>query len=101
MSRNWQLAVPTPEAYWIGRVLFDVQHKPADMERFRRDPDAYLADVPLSPERKADIRDHHFGRLYLAGANPYLLRAHCLAMGVSEGEFLGQLRAVLKESSGG
>ena len=97
MSKNWRLEMPTAEAYWINRVLFDVQHDDDRRRRFKQDPAAYLAAVPLSEQRKAEIGANAFGPLYLAGANPYLLRAHCLAMGISENDYLGQMRAVADE----
>ena len=97
MTKNWRLDMPTAEAYWIDRVLFDVQHDAEHLRRFKQDPAAYLADVPLSEQRKAELAASAFGPLYIAGANPYLLRAHCLAMGVSESDYLGQMRAVVDQ----
>lgn len=94
MSRNWRLLMPSPESYQIDRVLFDVQHKADHREQFRADPHAYLRAVPLSPERKAELAANDFGALYLAGANPYLLRAHCLVMQIPEENYLAQMRAV-------
>lgn len=91
---NWAQAIPTPEAYWLNRVLYDTQHQPEQMTRFRSDPDAYLADLPLSPSSKAALIGNDIGPLYIAGANPYLLRAHCLSLGVSEDDYLQALRAV-------
>jgi hypothetical protein len=101
MSRNWQQAMPDTQAYWIDRVLFDVQHKPAEMQRFRHDPVAYLADLPLSDAARQLLRDNDIGQLYLAGANPYLLRAHCLGLRIPEQEYLAALRAVARESGNG
>ena len=86
--------MPNPEAYWIDRVLFDVQHDDDARRRFKDDPADYLRGVPLSSQRKAELAANAFGPLYLAGANPYLLRGHCLAMNVPEDDFLTQLRAV-------
>jgi len=97
MMKNWRHAMPTVEAYWIDRVLYDTQHKPAEMARFRADSQAYMADLPLEPKVKQDIFVNDIGALYLAGANPYLLRAHCLSLGVSEADYLGALRAAGKE----
>jgi protocatechuate 4,5-dioxygenase alpha chain len=101
MSKNWLQSMPTPEAYWIDRVLFDLQHKPAEMERFQGNPEAYLADIPLSEAHKASIREGAFAQLYLAGANPYLLRAYCLALGIGEAEYLAEMRSIAKELSHG
>lgn len=97
MSGNWQQHMPTPDAYWIDRVLYDVHHDPADLARYLASPDAYLADTALPAALKAAIRDNRIGELYLAGANPYLLRAHCLGLHMPEAEFLQSLRAVAEE----
>jgi protocatechuate 4,5-dioxygenase alpha chain len=94
MSKNWRLDMPTTEQYWIDRVLFDVQHDASARQRFVDDPHAYLADIPLNAKRKTELAANAFGPLYLAGANPYLLRAHCLAMNVTEEDYLAQMRAV-------
>ena len=90
--------MPNAEAYWIDRVLYDVQHDEAARDRFKDDPVAYVEKLPLSAERKAALATNAFGPLYLAGANPYLLRAHCLAMGVTEDAYLAQMRAVLNDA---
>ena len=100
MTRNWVQSIPTPEAYWINRVLHDTQHKPECMARFRADPDAYLQDLPLSPAAKAALIANSIGALHDAGANPYLLRAHCLSLGVPEHVYLGELRKMGAGSRG-
>lgn len=92
MSRNWRLDMPTAEVYWMNRVLFDIHHVASDLERYRADPDLYMRDVPLPPERKAAIRDNDVCALYLAGVNPYLLRAHCLGLRLPESTFVESLR---------
>jgi protocatechuate 4,5-dioxygenase alpha chain len=101
MGRNWAQAIPTQEAYWIDRVLFDTQHQPDAMARFRADPQAYMAALPIAESAKAALIDLDIGGLYLAGANPYLLRAHCLGLGVPEAQYLAALRAVETESARG
>lgn len=100
MSRNWQLAMPTHEAYWMDRVLFDVHHFASHLEAYRADPDAYMKDVPLQARSKAAIRDNQIGEMYLLGVNPYLLRAHCLGLHISEKVFLDELRAVADRADG-
>jgi len=99
--RNWRQEIPSVEAYWIGRVLYDVHHKPGHLARYKGDPDAYMAEIPLASTAKAMIRDNRIGDLYLAGANPYLLRAHCLGLEISETVFVGSLRAISKEAGYG
>lgn len=93
-SRNWQQAMPTPEAYWMDKVLYYVHHKADDLLRYKADPDRYMRDVPLSDRLKAAIRDNDIGAMYLAGVNPYLLRAHCLGLQIPEPQFLASLRAI-------
>ncbi|MDP3834925.1 MAG: subunit of meta cleavage enzyme [Hydrogenophaga sp.] len=94
MSRNWRQDMPTPEAYWMNRVLFDVHHQSSHLERYKASPDEYMRDIPLEDGLKAAIRDNDIGAMYLAGVNPYLLRAHCLGLHISERTFLESLRAV-------
>jgi protocatechuate 4,5-dioxygenase alpha chain len=62
-----------------------------------------MAEIPLSSALKAAIRDNEIGAMYLAGVNPYLLRAHCLGLHIPENVFLDSLRAVadqVKEQHG-
>lgn len=99
MSRNWRQDMPTPQAYWMNRILFDVHHQASHLERYKADPDAYMRDTPLAPELKAAIRDNDIGAMYLAGVNPYLLRAHCLGLQIPEKTFLESLRAVADPSN--
>ncbi len=99
--RNWRQDMPSVEAYWIGQILYDVHHTKGHLERYKADPLQYMADVPLSDASKSLIRENQIGQLFLAGANPYLLRAHCLGLGIPEAEFLSSLRAVAKEAGYG
>ncbi len=101
MARNWIQDFPSTEAYWIDRVLFDTQHIPAEMARFRADPAAYMLDMPLSERARRALVANDIGTLYLAGANPYLLRAHCLGLQVPEDVYIGALRAVAAEAGHG
>lgn len=100
MSRNWQLSMPTHEAYWMDRVLFDVHHIASHLEAYKADPDAYMKHIPLDARCKAAIRDNEIGEMYLMGVNPYLLRAHCLGLHISEKVFLDELRAVADRAYG-
>lgn len=94
MAGNWRQAMPTADAYWMNRVLYDVHHQASHLERYRASPDAYMAQLPLPQALKAAIRDNDIGAMYLAGVNPYLLRAHCLGLHISEKVFVESLRAV-------
>lgn len=97
MASNWRQLMPTTDAYWMNRILFDIHHRGDHLHRYKRDPDAYMADVPLAPSLKSAIRDNDIGAMYLAGVNPYLLRAHCLGLHIPESVFLQSLRDVGRE----
>jgi len=94
MTRNWRHPVPTPDCYAMSRILYDIHHHESDLERYKADPDRYMASSPLSARLKAAIRDNDIGAMYLEGVNPLLLRAHCLGLRIPESEFVASLRAI-------
>jgi hypothetical protein len=94
MQRNWRAGMPSAHAYWMNKVLYEVHHLASHLERYRADPDGYMSGTPLPAALKAAIRDNDIGAMYLAGVNPYLLRAHCLGLHIPEAAFLQSLRAV-------
>lgn len=98
--RNWRQAMPTPQAYWMDKILYDIHHKPDDFARYVSDPHAYMAASPLAPMLKAAISGNDIGQMYLNGVNPYLLRAHCLGLRIPEDQFLAALRAVAEVDHG-
>jgi hypothetical protein len=91
---NWRQLMPTPEAYWLDKVLFELHHKPDDLERYKQDPHGYLKQYPLTEKMKASIVDNDVAGLYRSGVNPYLLRAHCIGMMIPEAVSLAALRSV-------
>ena len=99
-SRNWRQDMPTPQAYWMNKILYDIHHKPADLARYLDNADAYMADSPLEPILKQAISSNDIGAMYLNGVSPYLLRAHCLGLRIPEEHFLASLRAVAEENHG-
>lgn len=100
-ARNWVHDIPTQEAYRIGRLLYDIQHDRAEEQRFFADPGAYFATADLSDEARRALVDTDIGKLYLLGANPYLLRAYCLQLRVPEDTYLAALRAVGEDMPNG
>lgn len=95
MIANWVHAMPTPEAYRVNKILYDVQHDRAEEARYFADPAAYVAGFPqLAPASARALIENDIGRLYVLGANPYLLRAYCLQLKVPEQDYLAALRAV-------
>lgn len=85
--------MPTVEAYWVDKVLFDLHHKPEDLARYHADREGYLAAYRLTPEMKRAIVENDVAALYLGGVNPYLLRAHCIGMRIPEAVSLAALRS--------
>jgi protocatechuate 4,5-dioxygenase alpha chain len=98
---NWLQSMPTAEAYGLNKVLFELHHKPDDLATYQRDRDAYLDRYALTVRARAAIRDNDVASLYLAGANPYLLRAHCIGMRIPEAVSLAALRSAGKEATHG
>ena len=90
---NWLQSMPTAEAYGLNKVLFELHHKPDDLAAYQKDANAYLDRYALTPRAHAAIRDNDVATLYLAGANPYLLRAHCIGMRIPEAVSLAALRS--------
>ena len=99
-QRNWRQDMPTPDAYWMNKVLYEAHHLASHLERYCLDPDDYMKDIPLPAALKAAIRDNDIGAMYLAGVNPYLLRAHCLGLHIPEVEFIRSLRAAGEANHG-
>jgi protocatechuate 4,5-dioxygenase alpha chain len=99
--RNWRLDMPTEEAYWMDKVLYEIHHRASHLERYLADPDAYMNDIPLPAPLKHAIRDNDIAAMYLAGVNPYLLRAHCLGLGIAEPVFLQALRSAAQAPAEG
>lgn len=97
---NWRQNMPTPEAYWLDKVLYELHHKPEDLEHYRRDPEDYLKRYPLTEQMKCAILQNDVAELYLSGVNPYLLRAHCIGMRIPEKESLAALRSVQEKPRG-
>ena len=98
MTGNWVEWVPSDQAYRINRILFDVQHDRAEEDRYFADPCAYMRSHPGLDAASVDALSHNdIGKLYLLGANPYLLRAYCLQLRVPEAEYLAALRNAGKE----
>ena len=95
---NWLQAMPTAEAYGLNKVLFELHHRPDDLAAYKLDQQAYLDRYTLTPRARNAIRDNDVAALYQAGANPYLLRAHCIGMAIPEAVSVGALRSLAKEA---
>jgi protocatechuate 4,5-dioxygenase alpha chain len=92
--RNWVQDVATEGAYAIGKVLFAVQHDPAEEASFFRDPAAYLDHTSLDAAARKAVIECDVATLYSLGVNPYLVRAYCLQLRMPEAEYIAALRSV-------
>jgi hypothetical protein len=86
---NWVEDIPSVESYALNKVLFDLHHQSSHLERYKSDALAYLKHSQLTPKIQ---------ELYLSGANPYLLRAHCIGVGIPEKESVQALKSLLPSS---
>jgi protocatechuate 4,5-dioxygenase alpha chain len=91
---NWLQSMPSVEAYWLDKVIYDLHHRPDDLARYHRDPGAYLDDYRLTERARAAFLANDVAALYLCGVNPYLLRAHCIGMKIPEAVSVGALKAL-------
>ena len=99
-ATNWVHDIATERAYDIGKVLFTIQHDPAEEKRFFSDPSTYLQSTPLDAEASRAVVECDIAALYCLGVNPYLLRAYCLQLRIPEGDYLAALRSVTEEAHG-
>ena len=98
---NWQLDMPTPRAYAADKVLYDLHHKQDHLARYTADASRYLDDYALDDETRRAFLNNEIGRLYLIGANPYLIRAHCVGMRIPEAQSIASLKSAGAEATRG
>ncbi len=92
---NWVEDIPTTQSYALNKVLFDLHHKSEHLERYRLSAQEYLNHSGLSQVAKDAMLNNDVAQLYLSGANPYLLRAHCIGVGIPEKDSVGALKSLL------
>ena len=92
---NWQQSMPSTRAYLMDKVLYELHHKPDDLEAYKQDADAYLARFKLPRDLADCIKNNDVAAMYLSGVKPYLLRAHCIGVRIPEDESLAALRSLL------
>jgi len=95
---NWVEDIPSVESYALNKVLFDLHHQSSQLERYKSDALAYLKHSQLTPKIQEALLNNDVAQLYLSGANPYLLRAHCIGVGIPEKESVQALKSLLLSS---
>lgn len=94
---NWVEDIPSVESYALNKVLFDLHHQPSHLQSYQADAQGYLNQSPLSAPIKEALLKNDVAQLYLKGANPYLLRAHCIGVGIPEKESVQALKSLLTQ----
>lgn len=83
--------------YWLSKLFFDLQ-APANLARWREDPDSVLNDYPLSAEIRAAVLSYDLETI-APRVNAYLLRFFCSMTGMSDPELLDRLHALKPEKA--
>ena len=96
MNSNWLETMPSAMSYLVSKVLYRLHHRPEDLAAFTADRIAYLERYPLSEELRRAFQDDDVAALYRSGTNPYLLRAHCIGVGIPEKVSLAALRSAAR-----
>lgn len=81
--------------YWASKLFFDLQ-MPAAAEEYRADRKKVLDRYPLKPEVRRAIEADDVAYLSRL-VNPYQLRFYFFVAGMSEEEFLRQIRSAGKQ----
>ena len=92
---NWVEDIPSVESYALNKVLFDLHHQAAHLAQYKSDALAYLSKSQLTPKIQEALLKDDVAQLYLSGANPYLLRAHCIGVGIPENVSVQALKSLL------
>ena len=96
---NWVEEIPTTQSYALNKVLFDLHHKPDHLERYKSSAQSYLNGSELSQVAINAMLNNDVATLYLSGANPYLLRAHCIGVGIPDKDSVGALKSLLPQKT--
>jgi hypothetical protein len=78
--------------YWLSKLFFDLQSPPM-LARWKEDPQAVLAEYPLSPEAREAVLNNDLEALSKR-VNAYLLRFYFTVTGMKDDELLARLHAM-------
>lgn len=95
---NWVEDIPTTQSYALNKVLFDLHHQPEHLAQYKLNAETYLSHSGMSQVAKHAMLNNDVAQLYLSGANPYLLRAHCIGIGIPEKDSVGALKSLLSQA---
>ena len=83
--------------YYVQKLLYQLNRDPHTRSRYETDIDALLVDYDLDEEESAAIRQPDIGLLYIMGVNGQLLMHFAALHGFEWDEYIGAMRAALKE----
>ncbi len=83
--------------YYVQKFLYQLNRDPHTRSRYETDIDSLLADYDLDEEESAAIRRPDIGLLYVMGVNGQLLMHYAALHGFEWDEYIGAMRAALKE----
>ncbi len=83
--------------YYVQKLLDQLNRDPHTRSRYETNIDALLADYDLDEEESAAIRRTDIGLLYVMGVNGQLLMHYAALHGFEWDEYIGAMRAALKE----
>lgn len=80
--------------YQLQKLLYHVNRDPAQRERYRRDPSAFVKHYELSDEEAKAALDVDVRSLYLLGVHALLLRPFTLLHKVSNEDYAKALKGL-------
>jgi hypothetical protein len=78
--------------YWLSKMFFDLQG-PRAVAEYRANREAVIERYPLAPEIRAAVLADDVAVL-APRVNPYLLRYYFSCVGMSDADFITQLRSL-------
>lgn len=78
--------------YWMSKLFFDIQ-SPANLAKWKANPESVLEDYPLSPEMRTAVLADDLETI-APHVNAYLLRFYFSISGMKDDELLARLHAM-------
>ena len=78
--------------YWLSKLFFDIQ-APANLSKWKADPESVLQDYPLSDDVRAAVLSDNLEAIS-PHVNAYLLRLYFSISGMKHDEMLARLPAM-------
>ena len=83
--------------YWLSKLFFDIQ-APANLSKWKADPESVLQDYPLSDDMRAAVLSDNLEAI-APHVNAYLLRFYFSISGMKDDEMLARLHAMKPDAA--